>query len=118
MKRSTEHILTTHTGSLPRPPELIPMIFAKEKGEMSDLDLFDRTVKQAVSDIVQKQIDCGVTVVNDGEQGKVSYATYIQNRLAGFDGPLTVAQVRNTTDTDHPDFAEMRNRWAQSDYII
>jgi 5-methyltetrahydropteroyltriglutamate--homocysteine methyltransferase len=117
MKRSTEHILTTHTGSLPRPPELVPMIFAKEKGELEDEALFDTAVKRAVADIVTKQVNCGVTVVNDGEQGKVSYANYVQNRLAGFDGPLTVQRLNNA-DTEFPDFAEIRDRWGKSDYII
>ena len=86
MKRSTERILTTHTGSLPRPEELIELIFARENKEEVDQDGFEESVTDAVQGIIEKQREIGVDVVNDGEQSKVSYATYIKDRLAGFDG--------------------------------
>ncbi|MCY4640202.1 MAG: cobalamin-independent methionine synthase II family protein [Chloroflexi bacterium] len=102
MKRSTERILTTHTGSLPRPKALLPLIFARERGEESDPSERLAATRQAVHDIVRAQLDAGIDVVNDGEQGKSSYATYVQNRLEGFEGePVTPAPI---TDPDFPEF--------------
>ncbi len=86
MKRSTERILTTHTGSLPRPERLLPLIEQKENGNLRDNAAFDAAVKAAVGEIVRKQIECGVDVVNDGEVDKPSYATYPKDRLSGFGG--------------------------------
>ena len=67
MKRSTERILTTHTGSLPRPSELLPLITAAEAGNGSDVDRLQTRVRAAVAEVVRKQIDAGVDIVNDGE---------------------------------------------------
>jgi 5-methyltetrahydropteroyltriglutamate--homocysteine methyltransferase len=86
MKRSTERVLTTHTGSLPRPPDLLPLLFAKEDGEAVEAETFERAVRSAVADVVRKQAETGVDVVNDGEMGKISYASYVHERLAGFEG--------------------------------
>lgn len=86
MKRSTERILTTHTGSLPRPDDLLTMLYAKEKGELQDQAAFEARVRAAVAEIVRKQLDAGVDVVNDGEVGRISYATYVKDRLTGFEG--------------------------------
>ena len=84
MKRSTERILTTHTGSLPRPDDLLPLIKAMEAGNSGDVAGFDTRVRSAVAEIVRKQVEAGVDVVNDGEAGKPSYATYVKDRLSGF----------------------------------
>src|SRR5438094_6846974 len=86
MKRSTERFLTTHTGSLPRPYELIRMMYAKEEGVPVDPDALARRVASAVEEVVRKQADAGVDVVDDGEMSKPSYATYIKDRLHGFGG--------------------------------
>lgn len=86
MKRSTERFLTTHTGSLPRPDDLIRMMYAKEEGVPVDAAALERRVAAAVAEVVQKQAAAGVDVVNDGEMSKPSYATYIKDRLAGFGG--------------------------------
>ncbi len=86
MKRSTERILTTHTGSLPRPPDLLPMLHARERGEPYDAQAFRHRVKAAVTAIVRQQADAGVDIVSDGELGKPSFATYVKNRLSGFEG--------------------------------
>jgi 5-methyltetrahydropteroyltriglutamate--homocysteine methyltransferase len=86
MKRSTDRFLTTHTGSLPRPDDLIRMMYAKEEGVPVDSDALARRVASAVEEIVRKQADAGVDIVNDGEMSKPSYATYIKDRLAGFGG--------------------------------
>jgi len=86
MKRSTERFLTTHTGSLPRPEDLIKMMFAKEEGVPVEPGALDRRIERAVRDIVGQQIEAGVDVVNDGDMSKPSYATYVKDRLAGFGG--------------------------------
>ena len=86
MKRSTTRILTTHTGSLARPPELLQMLLAREEGQPVDPGVFDATVRGSVMDKVKRQIEVGLAVVNDGEQSKISFATYIRERLHGFGG--------------------------------
>jgi 5-methyltetrahydropteroyltriglutamate--homocysteine methyltransferase len=86
MKRSTERFLATHTGSLPRPNDLIRMMYAKEEGVPVDTDALAARVRSAVAEVVKKQVDAGVDIVNDGEMSKPSYATYIKDRLDGFGG--------------------------------
>jgi 5-methyltetrahydropteroyltriglutamate--homocysteine methyltransferase len=78
--------LTTHTGSLPRPPELIRTMFAREEGVPVDPVALDAQIASAVDDIVRRQVEAGVDIVNDGEMSKPSYATYVKDRLAGFGG--------------------------------
>ncbi|MBV8791970.1 MAG: cobalamin-independent methionine synthase II family protein [Pseudolabrys sp.] len=86
MPRSTEHFLTTHTGSLPRPDDLIRVMYAKEEGVPVDPAALAARVKAAVAEVVKKQADVGVDLINDGEMSKPSYATYIKDRLDGFGG--------------------------------
>jgi 5-methyltetrahydropteroyltriglutamate--homocysteine methyltransferase len=86
MKRSSERFLTTHTGSLPRPDDLIRMMYAKEEGVPVDRAALAARVREAVAEGVRKQVTAGIDVVNDGEMSKPSYATYIKDRLAGFGG--------------------------------
>src|SRR5882757_3328650 len=86
MQRSTERFLTTHTGSLPRPDDLIRMMYAKEEGVPIDRAALAERVRAAVAEVVQKQADAGVDLINDGELSKPSYATYIKDRLNGFGG--------------------------------
>jgi 5-methyltetrahydropteroyltriglutamate--homocysteine methyltransferase len=86
MIRSTDRFLTTHTGSLPRPDDLIRMMYAKEEGVPVDPVALGARVRAAVAEIVQKQADAGVDLINDGELSKPSYATYVKDRLAGFGG--------------------------------
>jgi 5-methyltetrahydropteroyltriglutamate--homocysteine methyltransferase len=86
MKRSTDRFLTTHTGSLPRPDDLIRMMYAKEEGVPVAGDALAERVRTAVAEVVKKQADAGVDLVNDGELSKPSYATYIKDRLNGFGG--------------------------------
>jgi 5-methyltetrahydropteroyltriglutamate--homocysteine methyltransferase len=85
MKRSTEHILTTHTGSLPRPSGLLEALQRRDRGEIDSAALEDQ-VRDAVDDVVHRQADAGVTVVNDGEASKIGYSTYVKERLEGFGG--------------------------------
>jgi 5-methyltetrahydropteroyltriglutamate--homocysteine methyltransferase len=86
MKRSTDRFLTTHTGSLPRPEDLIRTMYAKQEGVPVDAVALERRVAAAVTEVVQKQSAAGVDVINDGEMSKPSYATYITDRLSGFGG--------------------------------
>ena len=79
-------IQTTHVGSLPRGPELVPLLLARDKGEAYDEAEFDRLVQAAVDDAVARQVEAGVSVVSEGELGKVGYSTYIIERLSGFGG--------------------------------
>jgi len=86
MIRSTERFLTTHTGSLPRSEDLIRIMYAKEEGVPVDAAALAQRVRVAVADVVRRQIEAGIDIVNDGEMSKPSYATYIKDRLEGFGG--------------------------------
>jgi 5-methyltetrahydropteroyltriglutamate--homocysteine methyltransferase len=108
MNRSTDRILTTHTGSLPRPPDLIEMIRARENGEPVDEAAFQARVREAVFETVQKQIDAGIDIVSDGEEGKPSYATYVKNRVTGFEGERRVTTRLQGEAVDYPEYTERR----------
>ena len=84
MQSSTDRILTTHVGSLPRSQAVTDVVFSHEKGE--EVAGADAIIRQAVSDVVRKQVQSGVDLVSDGEMSKISYATYIKDRISGFDG--------------------------------
>ncbi len=103
--RSAERFLTTHTGSLPRPPDLIRMMFAKEEGVPVDSAALGGRIRAAVAEIVRKQVEAGVAIVNDGEMSKPSYATYVKDRLNGFGGASHPLQYRDLVD-----FPEMAQR--------
>src|SRR5215510_12868269 len=104
MKQSTERILTTHTGSLPRPVDLETLLYAKEQGKEYDPTAFTNRIRTATAEIVGQQLACGVDIVNDGEAGKVGYSTYVKDRLTGFEGtasPLEIADL-----AEFPAYAE------------
>jgi 5-methyltetrahydropteroyltriglutamate--homocysteine methyltransferase len=105
MKRSVDRILTTHTGSLPRPADLIRTMFAREEGVPVDGPAMAARIRTAVAEVVRKQTDAGITVVSDGELSKPSYATYIKDRLNGFGGTSQSLQYRDLVD-----FPEMAKR--------
>ena len=84
MKKSTERILTTHVGSLPRPDDLIALLQAKEAGKPYDRAVFDRSVRTSVAEIVRKQTELGIDVIDDGEESKISFIAYITERIDGF----------------------------------
>ncbi len=79
-------IETTHVGSLPRGPELVPLLLARDRGDTYDEAEFDRVVQAAIDEAVRHQVAAGVSIVSDGELGKVGYSTYIIERLSGFGG--------------------------------
>jgi 5-methyltetrahydropteroyltriglutamate--homocysteine methyltransferase len=93
MKTSTDRILTTHVGSLPRPDDLIGMLHLKDQGEAYDPAFFDKCVANAVDATVCRQVATGIDLVSDGEMSKISYATYLKDRLNGFDGAATENRV-------------------------
>jgi 5-methyltetrahydropteroyltriglutamate--homocysteine methyltransferase len=86
MKRSVDRILTTHTGSLPRPERLVELMFEKEDGRPVDAAELAKRVRDSVREVVEHQAAAGIDVVSDGEMSKLSYATYVTERLAGFGG--------------------------------
>jgi 5-methyltetrahydropteroyltriglutamate--homocysteine methyltransferase len=86
MKTSNDHILTTHTGSLPRPDQLIDLVYSKQEGKKVDDAAFASLVGKTVDDLVRKQADIGIDVVSDGEVSKPGFVNYISERLAGFGG--------------------------------
>ena len=85
MRRSTDRILTTHTGSLPRPPALAGQLRARERGERVEPSALGSLVSNSVAEVVARQCSAGVDIVNDGEQSKVAYAIYVKDRLSGFE---------------------------------
>jgi 5-methyltetrahydropteroyltriglutamate--homocysteine methyltransferase len=85
MKRSTDRILTTHTGSLPRPADLVAILNKKELGESYDPNAFAERVQRAISEIMDKQVDTGIDIVDDGEHSKVNWMAYARARLSGLE---------------------------------
>jgi 5-methyltetrahydropteroyltriglutamate--homocysteine methyltransferase len=99
VKRSDDRILTTHTGSLPRAASLLPHLRSRVKGPQ-----FHDAVKAAVGEVVRRQVEVGIDIVSDGEQGKPDYSTYIKDRLTGFEGePVSLGPTRD--QLDFPDYA-------------
>ena len=113
MKRSTERILTTHTGSLPRPADLVDMLRRRDEGQALDQSAVDTRVRAAVREAVAKQSDAGVDVINNGERGKVAYSVYVKGRLSGFEGEES-AEVPALDD----DFPEYSKRLQQAGALI
>jgi 5-methyltetrahydropteroyltriglutamate--homocysteine methyltransferase len=108
MQPGTRRILTTHSGSLPRPAGFLPLVMAREAGEPADEAQYDDEVRAAVRETVRRQADAGVDVLNDGEMSKPSYATYVKDRLTGVGGEGAIEQVAASVMglDDFPDFAE------------
>jgi 5-methyltetrahydropteroyltriglutamate--homocysteine methyltransferase len=86
MRLSTARILTTHVGSMPRPPAVVEMLLARENRSAYDPAAFDAVMGAAVDAVVARQVQAGIDIVSDGEMSKISYATYVKDRLSGFAG--------------------------------
>ncbi|MGH2511420.1 MAG: cobalamin-independent methionine synthase II family protein [Candidatus Limnocylindrales bacterium] len=97
MKRSVERILTTHTGSLPRPASLLEAMYAREDGQAQDQDL-EAGIRDAVGAVVRRQVEVGVDVLNDGEMSKIGYSTYVKDRLTGFEGESGMINLAEIAD--------------------
>ncbi|MGP0095355.1 MAG: cobalamin-independent methionine synthase II family protein [Xanthobacteraceae bacterium] len=111
MQRSTRRILTTHVGSLIRPPELVALLKAKQNGEAIDEAAFDTALQKAIAQIVRAQVDIGLDVVNDGEFGKsISWSRYVLERVRGFEHRARDRNdrsfARSTYGKDRRDFAD------------
>ena len=104
MKRSTDRFLTTHTGSLPRPDDLVRTMFAREEGVPVDGAALAARIRSGVAEVVRKQAEAGLDVIDDGELSKPSYATYVKDRLAGFGGTSQPLQYQDLVD--FPDLAK------------
>ena len=102
MKRSDSRILTTHTGSLPRPPDLVALLNKKELGETYEQGAFDARIARAIAEVVHAQADAGIDVVDDGEHSKVNWMAYARARLSGLeeiDAPVSFRQTtRNSAE--------------------
>jgi 5-methyltetrahydropteroyltriglutamate--homocysteine methyltransferase len=102
-------ISTTHVGSLPRPQDVVDVVFAEDRGEPVDRAQYDRVIGEAVRDRVRKQVVAGIDFVSDGEMSKIGYATYIRHRLSGFE----VGDVPRATPADLDAYPRFRDRLAQ-----
>jgi 5-methyltetrahydropteroyltriglutamate--homocysteine methyltransferase len=112
MELSTDRFLTTHTGSLPRPPALLGLLKAKDDGAVEAAAL-EATTAEATLEMVRKQVETGIDIVNDGEMSKISYATYVKDRLTGFE-----AEGQFVAMADFVDFPEFAQRFiAQSEGV-
>ena len=112
MKRSSERILTTHAGSLARPADLLEMLNAKLARKPYDQDAFARREREAVVEVVKKQVDSGIDIVNDGEYGKPNFSNYARERLEGFEerAPKAGDPPVSIFGRDMAEFAEYFNR--------
>src|SRR3982074_3716154 len=105
MQRSINRILTTHTGSLPRPGDLVAMLNAKELGEPYDAKAFAARVERAISEVVQQQSDAGIDVIGDGEHSKFNWMAYARARLTGLEEIDSPVRFRGAT-RDSIEFAD------------
>src|SRR5262245_36189647 len=105
-----DRILTTHTGSLPRTPKVVELLLAEEKHPGSRRAELQGAVREAVAQVVSKQIECGLDLVNDGEQGRPDYTVHVMRRLAGYDGPS--APPMGTGDEEFPELAQLLKQFA------
>jgi 5-methyltetrahydropteroyltriglutamate--homocysteine methyltransferase len=108
MPYSTERILTTHVGSLPRGVEVLEWLQRKEDGGPFDQAAFDAVMRQGVDAVVARQLDTGIDIISDGETSKIGYATYIKDRLSGFAGHYP--RPPHLDLAPHPDFREAIGR--------
>ncbi|HEX6211729.1 MAG TPA: hypothetical protein VF136_13195 [Methylomirabilota bacterium] len=103
-------ILTTHTGSLPRPPDLVAMLREREEGRRPDEGVFQARVRAAVHEAVRKQTETGLSIVDDGEQGRADYTVYVKDRLSGFEGES--APLPSLDADEFPEWTEMARQFA------
>jgi 5-methyltetrahydropteroyltriglutamate--homocysteine methyltransferase len=110
MKRSTDRILTTHTGSLPRTAKVVELLLAEQKQPGARKAELTAAVREAIAHVVGKQIECGIDVVNDGEQGRTDYTVHVLDRLSGFAGEST--PPLGTGDPEFPELAQLLTHFA------
>src|SRR5215468_7306597 len=103
-------ILTTHTGSLPRTPKVVELLLAEENHPGTRGADLQAAVREAVSQVVGKQVECGLDIINDGEQGRTDYTVHVMRRLTGFDGPSS--PPLGTGDDEFPELAALLKQFA------
>ena len=110
MQHSTTRILTTHTGSLPRPRDMLELLIDEQAGRLPDRTALDAAIQRAVTEVVRQQAAIGLDVINDGEQGRVDYTVYVKDRLSGFDGAS--APPLGTGEAEFPELAAILRQFA------
>jgi 5-methyltetrahydropteroyltriglutamate--homocysteine methyltransferase len=110
MKRSTDRILTTHTGSLPRTASVVGLMLAEQSKPGTRKAELRAAVREAIRHVVQKQIECGIDIINDGEQGRTDYTVHVLDRLAGFAGEST--PPLGTGNEEFPELAQLLTQFA------
>ena len=110
MQRSTDRILTTHTGSLPRTAKVVELLLAEQKKPGARRAELTAAVREAVAYVVQKQIECGLDIINDGEQGRTDYTVHVLDRLTGFQGETT--PPLGAGDEEFPELAQLLKQFA------
>jgi len=118
MQMNTDHIRTTHTGSLPRPDDLVELLYADERGEATDRDALQQRVREAVAEITSLQRQAGVEILNDGEMGKVGYSTYITSRLTGYEDKTHVPRAPRSDAADFPRYAAWNAKQQAGSYTV
>jgi 5-methyltetrahydropteroyltriglutamate--homocysteine methyltransferase len=111
MKQSIDRILTTHTGSLPRPPDMLGLLVEEQQARLSERAQLDSSVRAAVQGVFNRQAETGLDVINDGEQGRIDYTVYVKDRLTGYDGESTPLGGM-TSDVEFPELAELLKPFA------
>ena len=110
MQRSADRILTTHTGSLPRTKDVVALLLAEQETPGARKAELAAAVRQAVALVVRKQVECGLDIINDGEQGRTDYTVHVLDRLTGFDGES--AAPMGTGEPEFPELAEILKQFA------
>src|ERR1700682_2335644 len=110
MKRSTDRILTTHTGSLPRTAKVVELLLAEQNKPGARKAELNAAVREAIAHVVQKQIECGIDIIGDGEQGRTDYTVHVLDRLTGFAGEST--PPLGTGDEEFPELAQLLTHFA------
>jgi 5-methyltetrahydropteroyltriglutamate--homocysteine methyltransferase len=103
-------ILTTHTGSLPRTPKVVELLLAEDKHPGARSGELKQAIREAVEHVVAKQVECGLDIINDGEQGRTDYTVQVMQRLTGYDGPS--APPMGTGDEEFPELAQLLKQFA------
>ena len=103
-------ILTTHTGSLPRTPKVVELLLAEDRDPGARSAELRQAVREAVEHVVAKQVECGLDIINDGEQGRTDYTVHVMQRLTGYDGPS--APPMGTGDEEFPELAQLLKQFA------
>jgi 5-methyltetrahydropteroyltriglutamate--homocysteine methyltransferase len=110
MRRSTERILTTHTGSLPRPAKLVELMLAEKDHPGAHTAALEAAVREAIAAVAAKQIACGLDIINDGEQGRTDYTVHVLDRLTGYEGPSS--PPLGTSEPEFPELSALLSQFA------